>query len=121
MMLMSNTDQSRSTADGGLGTKATDVLSVADICDRYPGQWILLRVTEEDEDSWPTAGRILIRAPRQQDVLDELEKQPAAARTPPGERAGPICLFCAYPDIVAGPEYEALLAELVPDLSAFTR
>ena len=92
---------------------------MAEIYDRYPGQWILLRVTEDDEDHWPAAGRILIRAPTQQDVLTELERRTTDGPLP-GHGTGPICLFCAYPDIVAGPEFEALLEELRPDLTALT-
>ncbi len=80
-----------------------------------PGQWILLRITDHADDHWPSAGRILIRAPTQRDVLDALEKQTPADRKPQGEGEGPICLFCAYPDLVAGPEYEALLDALVSD------
>ncbi len=116
---MSSDDQSPSTAHTDVETTTSDVLSMAKIYDRYPGQWILLRVTEDDEDYWPAAGRIMIRASTQQALLAELERQTVDAPLP-RRGAGPPCMFCAYPDIKPGSEFEALLAELRPDLTAST-
>ena len=44
----------------------------------------------------------------------------ASAGPLPGRGAGPLCWSCAYPEIKPGPESEALLAELRPDLAALS-
>lgn len=115
---MATDEQSSFTGHGGLAARPIDVLSVDEICDRYPGQWILLRIMEQDEDGWPMAGRVLFRAPEQRDIIAEIQVHPPAASIRDDERGFPICIFQAYPFIGPGPEYEALLAGLQSDLSA---
>jgi hypothetical protein len=34
-------------------------MSVDEVIARYPGQWILMRVTAHDEDKWPSHGQVL--------------------------------------------------------------
>jgi hypothetical protein len=51
-------------------------LSVDQIMDRFPGEWILMYATRYDEDYWPTHGYVTAHAARQQDMLDEMERQP---------------------------------------------
>jgi hypothetical protein len=55
-----------------------EALSIDEIMDRYPGEWILMRVTQYDEDYWPTHGYVTIHAATQQAMLDEMERQPTA-------------------------------------------
>lgn len=51
-------------------------LSMDEIFDRYHGEWILFRVTEDDGEGWPTRGIVTIHAPTQNEMLDEMERRP---------------------------------------------
>ncbi|MEA2515840.1 MAG: hypothetical protein QOJ59_5329 [Thermomicrobiales bacterium] len=55
-----------------------EVLSIDQIMERYPGEWILMRVTAHDADGWPTHGCVTVHAPTQNDMLDEMERGPTA-------------------------------------------
>jgi hypothetical protein len=114
---MSSNDRAPSSAFAGAESNASDVLTMDEIYDRYSGEWILLRITEDDDDHWLAAGRIMIRAPTQHELLAELKLLTADGPLP-GRGSGPLCMFCAYPDIKPGPEFEALLAELRPEFPA---
>src|SRR5437762_3559735 len=41
----------------------------------YPGQWVLMRVTEMDPQGWPAKGQILAHAADQRDVLQKLPRR----------------------------------------------
>lgn len=53
-----------------------EVLSFDEIMDRYRGEWILLRVTQDDEGGWPTHGIVTVHASRQQEMIDEMYRHP---------------------------------------------
>ena len=89
-----------------------DELTIEEIIDRHRDQWVVMRVTGRDEDHWPVKGIVLVVARRQQEALDELER--LVAVHPETRRKGqPVCSFLAQPDIGPGPEFDALLEELL--------
>src|SRR5262249_61417407 len=53
-----------------------EVLSMDEIFDRYHGEWILLRITEDDGEGWPTRGIVAVHAATQNEMLDEMERRP---------------------------------------------
>ena len=84
-------------------------LARADIIARYEGEWLLVRVTAHDEDHWPAKSRVLVHAPRQEDIVRAL-----AARGPLAEGSSavpflPLYSFRAIPDVASDVDSDALL------------
>jgi hypothetical protein len=62
-----------------------EVLTIDEVFDRYRGEWLLLRVTEDDGEGWPTHGIVTVHAATQNGMLDEMERRtdpPELARFP---------------------------------------
>jgi hypothetical protein len=102
---------------GAIIADQPEELSMDEIIDRYRGQWILMRVTEDDEDGWPARGYLLARAPSQAEILEAEERLPRADAAADG-RVLPYYSFLAQHDISSGPEYEAAVMQLVAELTA---
>jgi hypothetical protein len=52
-----------------------EVLSFDEMMDRYSGEWILVRATQEDE-GWLTHGIVTVHAARQEAMLEEMKRHP---------------------------------------------
>ncbi|HEY7032276.1 MAG TPA: hypothetical protein VH482_13140 [Thermomicrobiales bacterium] len=92
-----------SALDGLAGTLTFD-----EIIERHRGDWVLMRITEYNEDAWPERGYLLDVAPTQEEILE------AWTRWAPEVSDGkgwPLYMFLAEPDISSGPEYEAAVRE----------
>jgi hypothetical protein len=86
-----------------------EALSIDEIMERYRGEWLLIRVTDHDEDGWPTHGHVTVHAASQKAMLDEMERQ----TDPPELAQFTRYSFLAEPDIyVDDPaEFHRLLRE----------
>jgi hypothetical protein len=89
-------------------TQTSVICSIDEVIARYPGQWIVMRVTEYDERHLPARGVLIAHARSRRAAAriwgDEIP------RTKPGE--GVLSLFDAYPRITTGEEARRSLAEL---------
>jgi hypothetical protein len=88
------------------GSALTDTISIDEIIARYPGEWILIRVSKRDEDGWPERGYLLDRASTKTEILKATERW---APMIDGE-GGPLYAFLAEPLIKSGPEYATAVA-----------
>jgi hypothetical protein len=88
-------------------------ISVDEVIERYRGQWILMRITEDDEDGWPKRGLLLERASTQRGILAAFEKWIHLAKD---GNPWPFETFLAEPMITSGPEYTAAVAEFFAGL-----
>ena len=50
------------------GPSASAVVSVDDLCERYPKQWMVMEVTERDEYTHPKAGKLLAHHERRSGI-----------------------------------------------------
>jgi len=91
------------TKDGKTGTFTID-----EIIEHYHGEWILMRVTEDDEDGWPLRGYLLDVAPTQEEILQAWTRR--APEVSDG-KGWPLYTFLAEPLITSGPEYETAVRE----------
>jgi hypothetical protein len=90
---------------------------MAEIVARFEGEWILMRVTEHDEDHWPAAGHVISHAPGQADVIRALatrERPPTRSTARPNL---PLYVFRAVPGIASGNDIDAILARSSFDTS----
>jgi hypothetical protein len=90
-----------------------DTISIDEIIERHRGEWVLMRVTENDEDGWPARGYLLEVAPTQGEVITALERWAHLAGD--GNR-WPFDTFLAEPLIKSGPEYATAVAEFFSGL-----
>jgi hypothetical protein len=92
-----------------------EMMTVEEIADRYEGEWVLMRVTEYDEEGWPAKGLLLAHSPRQQDINLALEQR-SDGEASPDQAPIPYYAFMAGPTLRSGPEYEAAVTEFVVGL-----
>jgi hypothetical protein len=110
---MTDTMQKSAAPAGTSGNGLTETLSIDEIIARHRGEWVLMRVTEDDEDGWPERGYLLEHAPTQAEVITSLERWVHLAND--GNR-WPFYTFLAEPLIKSGPEYAAAVAEFFAGL-----
>jgi hypothetical protein len=94
------------------GFLPASALPMAEIVARYEGEWILVRVTEHDEDHWPAAGQILVHALRQQDVVRMLAPREPWSTNSPTAPNQPLFMFRAVPGFTPGNDVDAILEQL---------
>jgi len=97
---MGNTEPNRQSAT------LIGPLSFAEMIERYEGQWVLARVTDFDDESWPSHGYVVAVATTRKELSPAWKSLPMV----PGE---PYCEFPAYPDDDSGPEYEAAVKQFM--------
>lgn len=105
---MTDTLQKASAIDAAPNADQSGTLTVDAIIERHRGQWVLMRVTEEDEDGWPERGYLLDVAPDQEEILKAWERR--APELSDGNR-WPLYSFLAEPLISTGPEFTAAVME----------
>jgi hypothetical protein len=90
------------------GDQTTEGCSIDEMIARYPGEWIVMRVTEYDERHLPARGALIAHTSSRREAQriwgDEIP------RSKPGD--GRLYLFDAYPRITTGEELRKSLAEL---------
>jgi hypothetical protein len=91
-------------------------ISMDEIIARYPGEWVLIVVTRE-EDGWPSEGRVLAHGKSYHRMCQA--RSAAYARL--DDLDGPLYLFEAYPPIRTVKDCQQALARLakVPDFDPF--
>ncbi len=94
-------------------------LSVDEVIALYPREWVLMRVTEDDDDGFPAKGLVLAHSPRRDDISDALEREPPRAELPPDAPPRPYYIFRAFPRIRADsndPRYAEAVHRFVDQL-----
>jgi hypothetical protein len=87
-------------------------MTVNEVADLYPGQWVLMRVTGENEYHHPWRGRILAVSHDERDIDEVLSREPRRSQLPPGVKPGEYYVFQAYRHTYPGPELDAWLARV---------
>ena len=109
------TDTAQRTAVRGTAAIGAqdDTITVDEVIERYRGEWILMRITEDDEDGWPKRGYLLEHGLTQDETIDAIKRWIHLAND--GNR-WPFETFLAEPIIKSGPEYAAAVAEFFAGL-----
>jgi|SRR5215213_2290651 len=87
-------------------------MTVDEVADLYPEQWVLMRVTGENEYHHAWRGHILAVSHKRSDITRALAREPRRSELPPGVRPGRYYVFQAYHYIYPGPEWDARLAQI---------
>jgi hypothetical protein len=87
--------------------QAPETLSVDEIGERYPEQWILLRVTEFSERHEPVAGEVVAASQSHAAIWRRYGKLHAQS----GGRPGPCYIFQAFPPLPPGTTWHDILEE----------
>lgn len=80
--------------------------------ERHRGEWILMRVTEHDEDGWPARGFLLDHTSTKNESIESLRHWASTL----ARDGGPFYSFYGEPLIRSGPEYAAAIAEFASGL-----
>jgi hypothetical protein len=86
-----------------------EICSVDEVIERYPGEWIVMRITEYDERHLPARGVLIAHSPSRRTAQRIWGEE--LSRTEPGN--GVLSLFDACRRITTGEELSASLAELI--------
>jgi hypothetical protein len=92
-------------------------LSLDEVTARYPGDWILLRVTACDEDGIPSAGHVVGRWADTPANDRRIARALSEVLEPAGEPDEQYYRFQAYPRIRTGEAMRKALAEAAEDAS----
>ncbi len=87
-----------------------EVLSYDEIVARYPAQWILLKVTGEDEHRNPSEGYVLAHSRSRGRINQALAKEPRPSELPPDAPQTEYCIFQAYPRVYSGEALAEIIA-----------
>jgi hypothetical protein len=79
-------------------------MSVDEVVARYDDEWILLRITEWDQDGWPSHGEVLAHSSDHDYIWDVTGKRPPDKAS--GEQH---YIFQAHPTVRTGAEMMELL------------
>ena len=88
-------------------------LSMAEVIERYPREWILMRVTAFDEQQWPSHGHVLAHSPARAAITARLAEEPIPAVLSPDQ---PCYVFKANLRARSGPEFDAAMDTLVEQI-----
>src|SRR5262249_50521995 len=105
------TDQTTTATEQSTGT----LMSVNEAIARFRGEWVLLKVTEYDEDYWPSRGYMIAHSP-DRDAISEAIPLRSQEPTMPDAPRQPYYVFLAYPRVRSGPEHRAAMAQFTSDL-----
>ena len=87
-------------------------MTVDEVAELYPGQWVLMRVTGENEYRHPWRGHILAVSHDDRHIPKALSREPKRSQLPPGVKPPEYYIFQAYRPIYPGPEWDAWLARV---------
>ena len=87
-------------------------MTVNDAAEIYPEQWVLMRVTGENEYHHPWRGHILAVSHDERHIDEALAHEPRRSQLPPGVQRPRYYVFQAYRHIYPGPELDAWLAHI---------
>jgi hypothetical protein len=86
-------------------------MTVNEVAEAYPEQWVLMRVTRENEYRAPWRGHILAVSPERKRISEALGREPKPSSLPPDEPRPLYYVFQAYPHFYGGEALQALLAQ----------
>ena len=82
-----------------------DILSMDEVCERYPGQWVIVRVTAWDEQAGiPSAGQVVAHGD------DKKVKETLKALPSPDNPDRPYYLFLASPRVRSPEDWRGVIA-----------
>ncbi len=93
-----------------------ELMTVKEAITRFYGEWVLMKVTEYDEDHWPSEGYVIAHAPEREEISKALALEPPRGSLPPDVPRLRYYPFLAYPRVRSGPEYRAATAEFFSKL-----
>ncbi len=87
-------------------------LTVNEVAELYPEQWVLMRVTGENEYHHPWRGHVLAASHDERQINEALSREPRPSQLPPGVPAGRYYMFQAYRHVYPGKELDAWVAQI---------
>lgn len=97
-------------AESAIQAVDEEILTYDEIVERYFGESIVMRVTEEEDGGWPSKGVVLAHALEEEEITEAIRSGEIIRRGPDGRPAEPLAMFRAYPFVDAGPELDAAVA-----------
>ena len=58
----------------GRPSNTVDVLSIAEVSDSYPEQWVVLEITQRDEYGFPSKGEVLLSSTDKHKLIQETKE-----------------------------------------------
>jgi hypothetical protein len=98
------TGQPASAAEQSSG----EFMSVNEAIARFRGEWVLMKVTEYDEDHWPSRGYVIAHSPEREGISEALRHEPPRGTLPPEAPRLMYYVFLAYPRARSLAEYKAM-------------
>lgn len=86
------------------------LMTVKEAIARFHGEWVLMKVTEYDEDHWPSEGYMIAHSPDRGDISAAVALEPPRGTLPPDTPRRPYYVFLAYPRARSLAEYNAMMA-----------
>ena len=87
-------------------------MTVNEVAEVYPEQWVLMRVTDENEYHHPWRGHILAVSHDERHINQALSREPRPSQLSPDVAPPRYYVFQAYRHIYPGPELDAWLAQV---------
>ena len=87
-------------------------MTVNEVAEVYPEQWILMRVTGQNEHQMPWRGHILAASPDRTRITEALAREPRPSELPAGLPPAHYYVFEAYPRVYGGEALQSALALL---------
>jgi hypothetical protein len=88
------------------------VVSVDDAGATYSGEWVLMKVTDFDENKNPARGYILAHSPSRSRITKAFGREPLNSLDPTSADHRPYYVFKAYPNAHTATRLDDLLARL---------
>ena len=82
-------------------------MSVNEAIARFRGEWVLMKVTEYDEDHWPSRGYVIAHSPDREEINAAIPLRSQEVISPEAPRQ-PHYVFLAYPRARSLAEYLAM-------------
>ena len=84
------------------------LMTVKEAIAQFHGEWVLMKVTEYDEDRWPSKGYVIGHSPEREGVSEALALEPPRGLLPPNAPRLMYYVFLAYPRARSLAEYHAM-------------
>jgi hypothetical protein len=81
-------------------------MSVNEAIARFRGEWVLMKVTEYDEDHWPSQGYVVAHSSDRGKISEAVRREPPRGKLPPGAPRHMYYVFLAYPRARSLAEYK---------------
>src|SRR5262245_35683730 len=92
------------------------LMSVKEAIARFRGEWVLMKVTEYDEDHWPSDGYVIAHSLDRGEISEAVSREPPRHTLPPGAPRLMYYVFLAYPRARSLAESQAMGGDDEPRL-----